>query len=140
MIVFDLECAQGHRFEGWFESLVSFEDQHSKGLVSCPYCGDTDIRRVFSPVALKKTDSNQAPSQEPIDYQLLAKEMVDYMQNNFEDVGHKFASEALKIHYGVSEKKNIRGSATTEEEETLRQEGVDFFKVPWPKTDDEKKN
>jgi len=63
------------------------------------------------------------------------------VQNNFEDMGHKFAAEALKIHYGVAERRNIKGSATAEEEETLKDEGIEFFKVPLPKIDDdEKKN
>ena len=65
----------------------------------------------------------------------------EYVQTNFEDVGPKFAAEALKIHYGVAEKRNIKGSATADEEETLRDEGIEFFKIPMPKTDDdEKKN
>jgi hypothetical protein len=49
-------------------------------------------------------------------------------------VGSEFAKEALKIHYGVSAPRNIRGSSTPQEEETLRQEGVAFLKVPVPAT------
>ena len=55
MIVFDLSCSKGHVFEGWFESLDAFEEQSEKGLVSCPYCEDQDIRRVMSPVAVKRS-------------------------------------------------------------------------------------
>ena len=138
MIVFDLECSKGHLFEGWFDSLESFEDQNAKEYVVCPYCDDTRVRRVMSAVAVKKSDREYIPAPGPIDYQKLAKEVVDYIHGNFEDVGSGFASEALKIHYGVSEKRNIRGSATSEEEETLKEEGVEFFKLPLPKTDDKK--
>ncbi len=140
MIVFDMECPHGHIFEGWFDSPKSFEEQNSKNLVSCPYCDDTDIRRILSPVAVKRsgTEIRNAPS--PIDYQKLAKEVVNYIENNSEDVGSKFASEALKIHYGVGEKRNIRGTATSEEEKSLTKEGIDFFKFPLPKTPDDKKN
>ena len=141
MIAFDMECSQGHLFEGWFDSNESFEEQNARGLVSCPYCDDTDIRKVMSPVAVKKSHPEDRQTRGGIDYQRLAREIVDYVQTNFEDMGPKFAAEALKIHYGVAERRNIKGSATAEEEETLKDEGIEFFKVPLPKTDDdEKKN
>ena len=43
MIVFDLHCAHGHRFEGWFGSSSDYEDQSARGLVSCPECGSAQI-------------------------------------------------------------------------------------------------
>jgi hypothetical protein len=140
MIAIDIKCSQGHLFEGWFDNLDAFEDQKKKKFVACPYCDDTSVTRVLSPVAVKKSRSERK-EQLPvnIDYQKLAKEVVDYIHENFEDVGPRFAAEALKIHYGVTEKKNIRGSATQEEEKTLKDEGIEFFKVPFPKKDDEEK-
>ena len=136
MIVFDLECHNGHIFEGWFESFDSFIEQKERDLVSCPYCEDTDIRKVMSPVALKRSMAENRKLQVSIDYPKLAKEIVDYVHNNFEDVGTGFAAEALKIHYGVSEKRNIRGTATEEDEKTLKEEGIDFAKIPVPKIAD----
>jgi hypothetical protein len=141
MIAFDLECSRGHSFEAWFKSIQSFEKQNAQKLVSCPYCDDTKVKRVLSPIRVKRA----APIEDSqgglrIDYQRLAREIVDYMNKNFEDVGHEFAKEALKMHYGVEDKRNIRGSATDEEEKVLKEEGVQFFKVPVPKSDDDKKN
>ena len=140
MIVFDLECAKGHRFEGWFNNSASFDEQVRKKLVTCPVCEDTRVRRVLSPVATKtgRPEAERAP--ESIDYQKLAKEIVDYVNRNFEDVGSNFAKEALRMHFGVSEKKNIKGSATWEEEKMLREEQIEFFKLPLPKTEDDKNN
>ncbi len=140
MIVFDLECSHGHVFEGWFDSFEAFEEQNVNGLVSCPFCDDSNIRKVLSPVAVKKSTPESHPAHDPVDYQRLAKEVVDYIQKNSEDVGAQFAAEALKIHYGVAEKRSIRGSATYEEEKTLKEEGVEFFKIPMPRTDEDKKN
>jgi hypothetical protein len=142
MMVFDVECSQGHCFEGWFESLEAFEDQRERNLISCPFCDDTNVRKVMSPVALKRSPRDQdAPAPgDNIDYPRLAKAVVDYVHANFEDVGPNFASEALKMHYNVSEKKNIRGSATSEEEKTLKEEGIEFFKIPLPVPVDDKKN
>jgi hypothetical protein len=137
MIVFDLECSEGHLFEGWFDGLEAFEQQQAEGLVSCPHCGDKMVRRVMSPVSVKKAVPQAKSKETGIDYHRLAKEIVDYVQSNFEDVGSRFAGEALKMHYGVSEKKNIRGSATSDEEKTLKEEGIEFFKIPLPKDKDE---
>ncbi|MBC8420752.1 MAG: DUF1178 family protein [Proteobacteria bacterium] len=140
MIAFDLECPQGHIFEGWFDRNESFEEQNIHGLVRCPYCDDSDIRKVMSPVAVRRSQPAAAAGQEMIDYRRLAKEVVEYIKNNSEDVGVRFAAEALKIHYGVAERRSIRGSATSDEEKTLKEEGVDFIKVPFPVSDDDKTN
>ena len=43
-----------------------------------------------------------------------------------------FAKEALKIHYGVKEPRNIRGISTKEEEKMLKKEGIEFMKIPMP--------
>ncbi len=141
MITFDLECSKGHIFEGWFNNIQSFEEQNTKKLISCPYCDDTKIRKVISPVAMKTSSKpDEKNDANTIDYRRLAKEVVDYINKNFDNVGPNFAEEALKIHYGVNEKRNIRGSATDTEEKMLEKEGVEFFKVPIPKIDDDKEN
>ena len=141
MIAFDLECSNGHTFEGWFHNTESFEEQQDKKLVTCPYCNGTKVKRVLSPVAMKTSSNDIEPREtNPIDYQKLAKEIVDYVNKNFEDVGSDFAKEALKMHYAVTEKRNIKGSATQEEEDMLEEEGIEFFKVPYPKVDDDEKN
>jgi hypothetical protein len=141
MIVFDLECGHGHRFEGWFDDAEAFEVQLTGGMIVCPYCEDTDIRKVMSPVAVKKSaPSTLFQGPQSIDYRRLATEMLKFMKDNFEDVGTDFTAEALKMHYGVTEKKNIRGSATAEEEKTLKEEGVKFHKIMLPKIEEDKTN
>ena len=141
MIAFDLECSQGHIFEGWFNNTQSFEEQNEKKMVSCPYCNDTNTRKVISPVTMKTSSlSDKREEVKPIDYGRLAKEVVEYINKNFDDLGSDFTKEALKMHYGVAEKRNIKGSATADEEKTLEDEGIQFFKIPVPKVDDDKKN
>ena len=141
MIVFDLECSQGHLFEGWFDDLQSFEDQNTKKMVSCPYCNDNNVKRVLSPVVLKTHSTQKEKTEiESIDYRRLAKEIMDYINEDFEDLGHNFTKEALKIHYGVAEKRNIKGLATVDEEQLLKDEGIQVIKIPVPKIDDDKKN
>jgi hypothetical protein len=50
-------------------------------------------------------------------------------------VGNRFADVALKIHYGEEEKRNIKGTTTAQEEDNLKEEGVQFVKIPVPKMD-----
>ena len=141
MIAFDLECSRGHTFEGWFNNAQSFEEQQAGRLVSCPYCNDKKVKKIMSPVTTKTSSRMELDDvRKGIDYRRLAKEIVDYVNKNFDDVGSDFTSEALKMHYGVSEKRSIRGSATAGEEETLQKEGIPYFQFPVPKIDDEKKN
>ena len=141
MIAFDLECSEGHIFEAWFNNTQSFEEQKAKGMIGCPYCGDTQVRKVISPVATRTSSQPDAKRDvEPIDYSRLAKEIVEYVDKNFDDVGTDFAKEALKMHYNVTEKRNIKGSATSDEEKILEDEGINFFKLPIPKIDGDKKN
>ncbi len=141
MIVFDLRCSRGHVFEGWFQNGQSFEEQNTKKLVSCPVCSDLSIGRVISPVTTRTSSKEETTKEVPaIDYPRLAREIVDYINKNFDDVGQNFAKEALKMHYGVTEKRNIRGSATSEDEKILKKEEIEFFKIPMPKKDEDKKN
>jgi hypothetical protein len=142
MIAFDLQCSKGHLFEGWFENLESYERQKTMKFVSCPHCNDTKIKRVLSPVASIKAapSASPAPDTGNIDYKKLAAEMVTYINREFEDLGSDFAKEALKIHYGVTKERNIRGSATESEESQLREEGIQFFKIPMAQKKGGKKN
>ena len=138
MIAFDLTCSNGHSFEGWFKDLESFNEQNSKGMITCPFCKNTDITRILSPVAIKSSQGEEKPREVEPDYKKLANGIMEYIKNNFDNVGTDFSKEALKMHYGVAEKRNIRGSATAVEEETLKEEGIKFFKIPSikPKDDD----
>lgn len=141
MIAFDLECSEGHQFEGWFENHDSYVDQKKKKMISCPYCNNTKVKKILSPIKMKiRSESRSKSIEEKIDYSKLAKEVVEYIQTNFEDLGSDFTKEALKIHYGVSEKRNIRGTASEEEEKVLKDEGIQFIKLPIPIDDKDKKN
>ncbi len=136
MIAFDLRCSHGHSFEGWFKDHESFKEQNSRGMITCPICKDTHITMVLSPVAIKSSHGGEEVKQDGLDYKKLAMDLMAYIRDNFDNVGAAFAKEALKIHYGAAEKRNIRGSATGEEEEVLKEEGVQFFKVPFIKPKD----
>ena len=139
MIAYDLQCINGHGFEGWFEDAKAYESQKKQGLIACPVCNDTTVSRIPSTFAIKSTQPEKNFYDSQADIASIGKKIVDFVEKNFDDVGCDFAKEALKIHYGASEPRNIRGVSTKKEEETLKDEGIDFFKVPIsipPDTDD----
>lgn len=135
MIAYDLQCTNGHTFEGWFEDSASFEHQQTNGLIACPVCADTGVSRIFSSFAIKSAgsaDSGPKLPARPDEIIQMARKVSEYVEKNFDDVGANFAKTALKIHYGVEEPRNIRGVSTREEEKTLHDEGVEFYKLPIP--------
>lgn len=134
MIAFDLQCENGHTFEGWFESSKAFDEQKKRSLVSCPVCNTMSVSKSLSSFGIIKSSPSSKKVQ--IDQQAvlkkIGKKFIDFIEKNFDDVGIDFTKEALKIHYGVTEPRNIKGVSTQEDEKLLKEEGVDFIKIPMP--------
>ena len=147
MIVFDLHCQDGHRFEGWFSSAKDFSSQKRRGLLSCPTCGGSDIKRALSAPRLNM--GAEAPKQLPVPSQrtpemegkdpfavaqMLYSRMLDEILTKTEDVGAKFPEEARKIYYNESPGRAIRGQASQEEHDALVDEGIPVARFPIPPT------
>ena len=132
MIAYDLQCVNGHAFEGWFEDSEAYQTQKKKKLIACPACDTTQVSRIPSTFAIKSSPIPKKESLEEENLKKVGKEIVDFVEKNFDDVGCDFAKEALKIHYGVEEPRNIRGVSTKEEEKMLKEEGINFLKIPMP--------
>ena len=60
MKVFNLSCANEHRFEGWFQSAADYDDQHARGLLICPNCGDANVRKLLSAPRLNLSGASAA--------------------------------------------------------------------------------
>jgi hypothetical protein len=137
VIIFDLRCRDGHKFEGWFKDRGVFEQQKAQKLIACPVCGNTDAVMVPVSPAIMGRDTRSAAKKPEAGVSPLKvlQEIQEYIHKNFEDVGEKFADVALRIHRGEEDRRNIRGTTTQSEEETLREEGVAFIKLPLPKFD-----
>ena len=130
MIAFDLQCEKGHAFEGWFEDSQAYDTQKKKGLITCPSCNSTVISKLPSTFAIKGSQPLADLMNKQIDLKKMSNEISDYVNKNFDNVGCEFTKEALKMHYGVTESRNIRGVSTKEEEKILSKEGIQFFKIP----------
>ena len=149
MIVFDLLCGEGHRFEGWFGSADDFASQQDRKLLSCPTCGSAKVKRVPSatranlgapePKAAKvPSQPVKTPDMEGKDpfavAQMLYSRMLDELLTKSEDVGKEFPAEARKIFYNESPARAIRGQATEQEDDDLVDEGVPVARFPVPPT------
>ena len=151
MIVFDLLCTKGHRFEGWFSSADDFASQKKRKLVTCPSCDSDQVERVPSaarlnfgaqpPAPPKPQVPAKAPEKTPemegkdpfAIAQMLYSRMLDELLTRTEDVGREFPDEARKIFYGTSEARPIRGQASQEEHDELVDEGIPVARLPVPK-------
>jgi hypothetical protein len=136
MKVFDLRCAQGHGFEGWFGSEEDFQSQLGRGLVACPLCGDAHVDRLPSAPRLNLGASEPvpvAPAQPRADTpEALWMRAVQHVLAHTENVGERFAEEARRIHYGESPTRGIRGRASREDTEALLDEGIEVLALPVP--------
>jgi hypothetical protein len=142
MIIFDLCCKQEHPFEGWFQSQDNYDKQLERGLISCPHCGSSEIRRVPSAVHLTKPGNPPAPIEQLPAISAQTGGLAAYQQllsaivSNCEDVGKDFAQEARRIYYMETPTRSIRGEASVEEYETLREEGIEVMRLPILKKED----
>lgn len=139
MKVLDLRCEHDHRFEGWFGSDDDFALQLERELVECPMCGDKAITRLPSAPRLNISSLREAPapaSNDSADAVVTGQAQwlhaVRKMLEQTEDVGERFAEEARRIHYGETNERAIRGRATRDEAQSLREEGIDVVSVPLP--------
>ena len=140
MKVIDLRCQSGHRFEGWFATDDDFMEQNGRGLIECPLCADKVIARLPSAPRLNLSGAREpvpATAVEPGDDTLRQAQaqwmqMVRKVLDATEDVGERFADEARRIHYGDAPERGIRGQASEQEREALREEGIDVHPLPIP--------
>ncbi|MBM3387629.1 MAG: DUF1178 family protein, partial [Betaproteobacteria bacterium] len=48
MKVLNLQCRQGHAFEGWFASHEDYASQRERGLLVCPVCNEAEVHKMPS--------------------------------------------------------------------------------------------
>lgn len=147
MIIYDLCCEDGHRFEGWFGSSEDFDAQREGGLLMCPSCGSAAVAkapmapavpRKGNQLSSKPREGEAAPvvggSPPPEVVQALHKlaEMQAEALKSSKWVGEKFAEESRAIHYGEREPETIHGKATPKQAQELIDEGIRVGPLPFP--------
>jgi hypothetical protein len=139
MKVLNLRCTADHRFEGWFASDADYESQCERGLVECPICGDRAVVRLPTAPRLNVSKAREpaaAATPEAATVEMTMQEAwlnaVRHVLANTDDVGSRFAEEARKIHYGEADERAIRGRATRDEAQALKDEGIEVMSLPMP--------
>ena len=141
MILFDLKCDSGHRFEAWFRDGASYDSQRNSRKIECPVCGSAAVDKAPMAPNLVRGEAGReaasAPAKAPktavrAPRPKMLRALREHIEKNCDDVGERFAEEARKVHYGEVEPHNIFGRATAEESNELREEGIEFGEIPWP--------
>jgi hypothetical protein len=163
MIRYTLNCAKRHEFEGWFRNSDAYERQSKRGEIRCPECGSSKIKKAImapavtgtaaapsppqaaasatpaeAPAALPASPAaSPEPSMPPMHFagkmHEALREMRNFIEKNATYVGPRFAAEARKMHQGESKERSIYGEASEKEAQELREEGIEFGRLPWPK-------
>ena len=137
MKVLNLRCGNDHAFEGWFASEEAFQTQTGSGMVACPFCSDSRVVRLPSAPRLQVSNRRveepaSAPQAQQARLQTQWLQAMKKMLANTEDVGERFPEEARRIHYGEVEERGIRGQASREDADALREEGIEVVSLPVP--------
>jgi hypothetical protein len=134
MIRYALLCEHDHDFEGWFGSSQDYDDQHARGLLSCPVCGSEAVRKAMMAPAVSGTKRKGRPdaAPQPTREMMLqaARALRQHVEDNFDYVGDGFADEARAIQKGQSEERGIYGEASGAQIKQLVEEGVPIAPLP----------
>ena len=134
MIKYALACDHAHEFEGWFGSSSDYDDQAARGLVECPFCGSTGVRKqIMAPAVAGTKAQRSAPEPDARMREMMMTAMSEVrreVEENFDYVGDRFAREARDIHEGKSEERGIYGEASPKEVTALLEDGGRIAALP----------
>lgn len=144
MIHYDLKCADGHRFDSWFQSAAAYDKLRASGMVSCAVCGSAEVEKALmspglsmmrqdkpvSPAAATEAPTPMAKTDSPNMAEMIAK-LRDAVEKNATYVGGGFAREARAQHLGEAPERAIYGEAKPEEARALIEDGVSIAPLPF---------
>ena len=129
MIVFDLKCQSGDRFEAWFRSNADFDRQLERGLVQCPLCDSNRVTKAPMAPMAPMVPKGASPAGEAI--ARLASMQAELLKDS-RWVGDRFADTARSMHLGEIDTSPVHGEATAEQARSLVDEGVPIAPLPLP--------
>jgi hypothetical protein len=148
MILFDLACSGGHKFEGWFNSSAGYADQRERGLIACPICGETAVEKALMAPRLTAKGNQRSEAPLPAPASAAADTQVAMTSGPAPDaaamramlaavaahqaemlpksrwVGRDFAPAARAMHEGRADAELIHGSVSPQEAADLHADGV----------------
>jgi hypothetical protein len=153
MIVFDLKCGAEHVFEAWFASSDAYADQRARRLISCPFCGSSDVTKaVMAPNVSAK--GNRATPVAPVPIASGAGDEPAQMQKMLETlakaqsemltkskwVGRDFDKKARAMDAGEIDHATIHGEVTRAEADALIDDEIAVLPLPFPVVPPSKRN
>jgi len=139
MIKYKLICKDCETtFDSWFSSSKEYEKLKKKKFLNCYFCNSLNVGKgLMSPSVnisknnLKDIDSSSEKYKE---IKKIIYKYQEFIKKNFEYVGKNFAYEARSLHYKDKKKaKSIYGTATKEDLNELKEEGIKAEILPWIK-------
>jgi hypothetical protein len=134
VITYSLTCENAHRFDAWFRNAAAFDDQHGRGIVTCPVCQSAQVEKAPMAPAVARSGSEKVALSAGHPQQAELMKMIRAMRNKIvseaDYVGDRFAEEARKIHFREADPRGIYGEATREEVTGLVEDGIDFLPLP----------
>jgi len=138
MIKYRLICKDCETtFDSWFSSSKEYERLKKKDFINCHSCNSLSVEKtLMSPSVFMKKNNFETDDQIQ-KYKKIKKVILkhqEFIKKNFDYVGENFAYEARSVHYkNKKTSKGIYGTATKEDLEELKEEGIETETMPWIK-------
>ena len=139
MIKYKLICKDCETtFDSWFSSSKEYEKLKKKKFLNCHFCNSLNVRKDLMSPSVNTSKKNlkdiNSSSEKYKEIKKTIYEYQEFIKKNFEYVGENFAYEARSLHYKDKKKtKNIYGTATKEDLNELKEEGIKVEILPWIK-------
>tara|TARA_B110000027_G_scaffold10094_1_gene8859 strand:+ start:89 stop:517 length:429 start_codon:yes stop_codon:yes gene_type:complete len=138
MIKYRLICKDCETtFDSWFSSSKEYEKLKKKDFINCHVCNSLSVEKtLMSPSVFTQKNDSKTDSQIQ-KFKKTKKAILKYQEfikKNFDYVGENFTYEVRSLHYKNKKiSKGIYGTATKEDLEELKEEGIKAEVIPWIK-------
>ena len=139
MIKYKLICKDCETtFDSWFSSSKEFEKLKNKKFLNCHFCNSLNVGKGLMSPSVNTSKNNLkdivSSSEKHKEIKKTIYKYQEFIKKNFEYVGENFAYEARSLHYKDKKKaKGIYGTATKEDLNELKEEGIKAEILPWIK-------
>jgi len=138
MIKYRLICKDCEfTFDSWFSSSKEYERLKKKNFINCHICNSLSVEKTLMSPSVFITKNDYKTDNQIQKYKKTKKLILRYqefIEKNFDYVGKNFAYEARSLHYkNKKTSKRIYGTATKEDLQELKEEGIELETIPWIK-------
>ena len=139
MIKYKLICKDCEiTFDSWFSSSKEYEKLKKKKFLNCHFCNSLNVGKGLMSPSVSTSKNNlrdiHSSSEKYREIKKTIYKYQEFIKKNFEYVGKNFAYEARSLHYKDKKRsKGIYGTATKEDLNELKEEGIKAEILPWIK-------